>query len=554
MRVSLINLNFIAQDAIGQCLLHQWRFFRRRGDEVRIFTQHPPEGIPDDARPDVQVVSAADLLAQRDLYFRTTDLYVYHYPSRYDLLETMKGLDRGAVIFYYHNVTPRALWGASAGVEDLARGRAGVSKLARYADLVVTVSPFNAEELVRDHGCAPESIRVLPLAVPLDAFHPGPADPALLRAHGLEGKRVILFVGRVAGNKRVDLLVEALSHVRRSVPNARLLVVGDYSSNPAFVEVAGAIRRRAAGLGVADEVIWAGRVDDLPPYYRLADVYASASLHEGFGVPLIEAMASGVPLVVSDATAHPWVVGDAGLLCAPDDAVDLAVQITRILDDDALAGDLVRRGLQRARDFSLEEFNAGWAKIVDEATLWLAERPYRPAVITPASSRAGKPPLHLAAARDLPLDDEVEQLARSADAVLRPYVVRSHAPLVGPLIAWVRRNLTSHLREPYLDPTLQRQESFNWQVVQTLRQVNRLLHRAQPPAEAVTEGRTEDMTEEMGARLAQLEQRLDAVLDYLAAQVDQARQMDDPARRAAALDALSAEIERLHRPANREGV
>lgn len=549
MRVSLINLNFIAQDAIGQCLLHQWRFFRRRGDEVRIYTQHPPEGLPDDVRDglrdDVQVVSAAGLLAQRDAYFRTSDLYVYHYPGRYDLLETMKGLDRGAVIFFYHNVTPPALWGARTGADDLARGQAGVSKLARYADLVVTVSPFNAEELVCDHGCAPESIRVLPLAVPLDAFHPGPADPALLRAHGLEGKRVILFVGRVAGNKRLDLLVEALPLVRRSVPHARLLVVGDHSSNPAFVEVTSAIRRRAADLGVADDVLFTGRVADLPPYYRLADVYASASLHEGFGVPLIEAMASGVPLVVSDATAHPWVVGDAGLLCAPGDAADLAAQIARVLGDDALAGDLVRRGLARARDFSLEQFNAGWAKIVDEATLWLAEHPYRPAVIATTPTRAGtaRPP---AAAHDLPLADEVEQLAQRADAVLKPYVVRSNAPLVGPLIAWVRRNLTSHLREPYLDPTLQRQESFNWQVVQTLRQVNRLLHRTQPAAEDTTAAQR---AAEIEARTAQLEQRLDAVLDYLAAQVEAARQMDDPAQRAAALDTLAAQIERLRRPA-----
>lgn len=542
MRVSLINLNFIAQDAIGQCLLHQWRFFRRRGDEVRIYTQHLPEGIPDDVRPDVQVVSAADLLAQRDAYFRTADLYVYHYPGRYDLLETMKGLDRGAVIFYYHNVTPPALWGAHVGADDLARGQAGVSKLARYADLVVTVSPFNAAELARDHGCAPESIRVLPLAVPLDAFHPGPADPKLLHAHGLEGKRVILFVGRVAGNKRVDLLVEALPLVQHSVPNARLLVVGDHSSNPAFAEVTSAIRRRAAELGVANDVVWAGRVDDLPPYYRLADVYASASLHEGFGVPLIEAMASGVPLAVSNATAHPWVVGDAGLLCAPEDAADLAAQIARVLGDDALRGDLVRGGLARARDFSLEQFNVGWAKIVDEATLWLAEHPYRPAVIATAPGRTGK--ARTSAAHDLPLADEVEQLAQSADAVLRPYVVRSSAPLVGPLIAWVRRNLTSHLREPYLDPTLQRQERFNWQVVQTLRQVNRLLHRAQPEAETAAD------TE---ARMAQLEQRLDAVLGYLAAQVDAARQMDDPARRAAALDALAAQIDRLRRPADPEG-
>lgn len=535
MRVSLINLNLIGQDAIGQCLLHQRRFFLRRGDEVRIYVQHPPEGVPDEVRQEVRVVNPVDLIARHDDYFLTSDLYVYHYPGRYELLETMKGLDRGAVIFYYHNVTPPTLWGASVGADDLARGQAGVSKLAPYADLVVTVSPFNAEELARDHGCAPESIHVLPLAVPLDAFHPGPADPALLRAYGLEGKRVILFVGRLAGNKRVDLLVEALAQVQRSVPNARLLVVGDDRSNPAFVEVAAGIRRRAAELGVADDVILAGRVDDLPSHYRLADVYASASLHEGFGVPLIEAMACGVPLVVSNATAHPWVAGDAALLCEPDSSDDLAAHLARLLTDDTLYSDLVQRGLARARDFSLEQFNAGWAKIVNEATAWLADRPYR----TPASARRGQPRGGIDD-QDLPLADEIDLLAKTAGEVVQPYVVRSKLPVVGPLIAWTRRNLTSHLREPYLDPTLRRQENFNWLVVQTLRQINRLL--ARPAA-------IDKPTDEVEARLDQVEQRLDAVLDYLAGQIDHLRQMESPAARDAALAELAAQLDRLrHEP------
>ncbi|HXF60245.1 MAG TPA: glycosyltransferase family 1 protein [Caldilineaceae bacterium] len=531
MRVCLINLNFIAQDAIGQCLIHQLRFHRRRGDAVQVYTQHPPEGIPAGLGDAVQVVEPARLLARRDPFFRDADLYVYHYPGYYELLETLKTLDKGAALFYYHNVTPPALWGAVAGLEALARGQAAVRKLAPYADWIVTVSPFNAEELARDHGCPPEHIRVLPLAVPLDAFTPGPPDPALVRRYGLEGCRTILFVGRLAGNKRVDLLVEALPLVQRAIPNARLLIVGDDRSNPAFVEIAAQLRRRAKQLGVADHVIFAGRVDDLPPYYRLADVYASASLHEGFGVPLIEAMACGVPVVASRATAHPWVVGEAGLLCEPGQAEDLAEKISQVLADDRLHGELVQRGLVRVRDFSLEQFNAGWAKIVDEATAWLTARPYRPAALPSVAELEGRRAL-----LDLPLAEEIEQLGKAADAVLQPYTVRSAAPIVGPLIAWLRRNLTSHLREPYLDPTLRRQETFNLLVVHTLRQVSRLLERGQPPASGSTD---------LEARLRQLEERLDSVLEYLAAQLDRAQELDDPAARAAALAALRREIDAL---------
>ncbi len=119
-------------------------------------------------------------------------------------------------------------------------------------------------------------------------------------------------------------------------------------------------------------------MDDLPPYYRLADLYVSASLHEGFGVPLIEAMASGVPVVTTDAGAQPWVVDAAGLLAAAGDASDLADKAVALLTDDTRYGELVQAGLARAQDFSLEAYFAGWGKIVAEVQEFLVDRPTRP--------------------------------------------------------------------------------------------------------------------------------------------------------------------------------
>ncbi len=539
MRVSLINVNLIGQDATGQTLLNQLRFHRRRGDEVAIYVQHPPEGIPADAMPAVRVVDAVDLMAGRDNYFATSDLYIYHYPGRYDLLDTLTGLDRGAVVFYYHNVTPPELWGSRTGVDELVEGTAAVRRYAPYADLIVTPSPFNAGQLVADHGCPADRVRVLPLPVPLDTFHPGPADLELVKRWNLAGKQVILFVGRVAGNKRVDLLVRALAQVRERVPNAVLLIVGDYTSNPAFAEVVAGIRRTAAEVGIADQVIFTGRVTDLAPYYRLAQVYASASLHEGFGVPLIEAMASGTPVVAANAAAQPWVVGDAGLLATAGDAAELAAHLTTVLTDDTLAGDLVQRGLARAQEFSLEAYYAGWTAIVDEIAAWLATRPSRPRVLSGAPGAGAGGPRDLAApAPDATLAHEVDQLQKAAKAVIQPYTVQSAAPLVGPLIAWVRRNLTSHLREPYLDPTLRRQDRFNWLVVTTLRQI----------AQAWPAAPSADVT----PRLAALEARLDATLDLLAAQLAQVEARPPGADRAAALAELRREVDALRRPPDGE--
>lgn len=535
MRVSLINLNFIAADAIGQCLIHQVRFHRRRGDEVRVFTLHPADGIPADVADAVRVVDPVDLMGRQDPFFRQSDLYVYHYPGRYALLETLKALDHGVAVFYYHNVTPPDLWGAQTGRDELAQSQAAVAKYAGQADLVVTVSPFNAQQLANDYGLGEERIRVLPLAVPLDRFHPGPADLDLVKRYNLAGKRVLLYVGRVAGNKRVDLLVEALAAVRRTVPNAVLLIVGDHDSNPAFAEVMVGVRTRAAELGVTDAVILTGRVPDLPPYYRLADLYLSASLHEGFGVPLIEAMASGVPVVATDAGAQPWVVGEAGLIAAAGDAEELAAKAVSLLTDDARYGARVQAGLARAQDFSLEAYFAGWGKIVAEIQEFLVDRPTRPLRLPGPPRPEAKAPAERPELLDLPLEDEIELLHKAASAVIQPYTVRSGIPLVGPLVAWVRRNLTSHLREPYLDPTLRRQDRFNWLMVQSIRQVNKLL--AEPPA-------AQPGVEQ---RLAQVEARLDMLLAWVDAQVEQAQTAGDPVKREAVLAELRRQLADLRR-------
>lgn len=465
MRVSIFNVNLEGRDAIGQIILAQVRFFQRRGDTVQLYLAHPPRHVPLAVRSLARVVGLADLANPENAHLAQSDLYIYHYPGRYDLLDSIRDLERGAVIFYYHNVTPPALWGSSFEADVLQDSLDRVGAYARYADWIVTDSAFNAAQLAQDYGLDHDRISVLPPPVPVHELRPGPKSPTLLKRFKLAGQQVILFVGRMAGNKRIDLLVEALLHVRQQVPHAVLLLVGDDRGNLAIQENVARARQRAADLGVSDGVIFTGSVDNLAEYYRLADVYATASLHEGFGVPLIEAMACGVPVVASRATAHPEVVGDAGLLCEPGNAADLADKIVQVLTDDALCGDLVRRGLARAQQFSLENYQLGWSRIVAEAAAWLPSQPYPrlravqvEAAVAPAAEAGpgsgGKPLL--------------EALDQSADVMLRSYTVRSGLPVVGPLIAWIRRNLTSHLREPYLDPTLERQVAFNRRVVRAM--------------------------------------------------------------------------------------
>lgn len=546
MRISIINLNLVAQDAIGQSILHQIRFFRRRGDVVQIYTMYPPQDIREDIAQLVQVVELVTLMGREDQHFLNSDLYVYHYPSRYPLLESMKGLDRGAVMLYYHNVTPPKLWRSSFYRHPLQHSVDSVGEFASYADLVVTPSEYNADQLVREHGCERERIKVLPLAVPLDHFSPGPPDSELIEEHLLFGRQVILFVGRMAGNKRIDLLVEALPSVQKHVPNALLLLVGDEQSNPAHREVVAQARARAEELGVTDDVIFTGMVPEIPPYFGLADVYATASLHEGFGVPLIEAMASGVPVVASRATAHPSVLGDAGVLVEPENAPELAEALIRVLTDDGYRGQLVQQGLLRAREFSLEQYEIGWGKIVADVTAWLPDQPIprlrsltaQPAPSALATSVAPEPaeakkapstPPPTPTLHNLLSKAEIEQgltqLRTSADIMTRGYNVYSKLPLVGKAIAWIRRNLTSHLREPYIDPTFERQVAFNRQMIALMQQ---MAQRQPGFAEQAANGTTHQLsfdsgpTQDQASRYADMESRLrriEALFGLLTAQL-----------------------------------
>ncbi|MGD8966872.1 MAG: glycosyltransferase family 4 protein [Anaerolineae bacterium] len=515
MKVSLVNLNLVAEDAIGACIMSQARLFRGRGDDVRVYTSHPPERVPADIEALTQVVQPVDFEEGRREHFRLSDLYIYHYPGRYELMESIRNRDRGTVILYYHNVTPPELWGTDIGRDELQRDVDG-SSLVHHADLCITPSPFNKEVLVDRFGYAADRVYVLPLAVSLDHFTPGDKPRELVRRYGLEGQQVLLFVGRMAGNKRIDLLIEALARVKRHLPDTKLLLVGDDQSNPAFRPIVASARRLAVELGVAQDVTWTGRVDSLPPYLRLADLYVTASLHEGFGLPLIEAMACGTPVVASRAGAMPWVLDDAGLLFEPGDAEELAEQVVTVLQDDSLRQTLTERGIARSQEFSLRHYEAGLTEIVDAAvTYTMPVIPAEPAVESSARPDTEKELRARQALRrswDAGDDDTLglilQDLEGQSDIAMRGYVVRSKVPVLGPLITWARRNLTSHLREPYLDPMIERQVAFNHRVTGWIRQAVKAL------------GASAHRQEELEARMESLEAQVESLTRRLSEETD----------------------------------
>ncbi len=175
-----------------------------------------------------------------------------------------------------------------------------------------------------------------------------------------------LFVGRVTPSKAQHDLVKALACYRRFYdPKARLHLVGAGMGD----DYPRALRRFAAGLGLGAAVHLTGPVSDaaLAAYFATADVFVCASEHEGFCVPVVEAMSLGVPVVALSATAVSETAAGAALLLDDKSPMELATAVHRVLSDGALRRALVAAGQRRGDEFSLDASRRRWAAAVDEA-------------------------------------------------------------------------------------------------------------------------------------------------------------------------------------------
>ena len=250
----------------------------------------------------------------------------------------------------YHNITPAALfapWEPHVGVE-LAAGRRQLGDLAPATELGLADSSYNREEL---DGLGYRATAVVPILLDLDTFS-GPAAPAAVDRLRARAGGTWLFVGRVSPNKAQHDLLKALAVYRRVYdPEARLRIVGGSSSHA----YATALERFRSALQLDDAVDFAGDVSEaeLAAHYEAADVFVCASDHEGFCVPLLEAIHHRLPIVAYASTAVPETLGNGGLLLASKAPATVAAAVHRVLADQPLRSALVAAGTARLAEFDL---------------------------------------------------------------------------------------------------------------------------------------------------------------------------------------------------------
>jgi glycosyltransferase involved in cell wall biosynthesis len=222
----------------------------------------------------------------------------------------------------------------------------------RAARHVLTVSQATKRDLVSWYGVDPERITVTHLGLS-EIFKP-PTDQRLIKdvqaRYGLQERSYLIYVGTVQPRKNLTRVIEALAMTLAAGYEVDLVIAGKrgWLSTP--------IEQRAQELGITHRIHFTGYVteQELPALLAGALCFVFPSLYEGFGMPVIEAMACGTPVITSTSSALPEVAGDAALLVDPLDTNAIAAAIMQLIDNAALRETLRRRGLDRARLFTWE--------------------------------------------------------------------------------------------------------------------------------------------------------------------------------------------------------
>jgi glycosyltransferase involved in cell wall biosynthesis len=234
---------------------------------------------------------------------------------------------------------------------------------ARHLGRITVPSQCTKNDLVKHLSTDPVKVTVVSLGVD-SRFQPArcPGSVAAVKRKYRLPDRFILYVGTLEPRKNLARLIGAYRRLREEGVQHGLVIAGGrgWLCDDVF---------EAAGRdGLGEHVIFTGHVDedDLLALYQSADVFAFPSLYEGFGLPVLEAMACGVPVVCSDRGSLPEAAGDAALLVDPTDESAIAAALARALRDDDLRRELVARGLRRAREFTWDKVARNFLSVYQE--------------------------------------------------------------------------------------------------------------------------------------------------------------------------------------------
>ena len=338
-------------DAIGDSARRVRSLLRAMGHTSELYALTIDDDLQGDVRP------FADPGARRG------DLTIFHFALPSPMTGAFAALPGGRIL-QYHNITPAHFFAPyDAGLFRLASlGRQELATLAGQVDLALGDSEFNRLEL---EALGFDRTGVMPIAVDVGRITRAPRRPAL-EAVLNDGLVNFLFVGRIVPNKRIEDHIRMAEHYKRYVDAFyRFIFVGRTDGVPRYYAAIRALLDRYEMP--PERFIFTGAVpdEDLSAYYRTASVYVSLSEHEGFCVPLLEAMAAGVPVLAYASAAVPDTMGGAGVLFSPKD-LEHAAELAGVLAyDEPVRAAVIAGQRKRLGDFGDARIERDLRSIVD---------------------------------------------------------------------------------------------------------------------------------------------------------------------------------------------
>lgn len=350
-KVSIHQLlpGFAYGDAISNQALAIRDYLRQRGYSSEIYALFIDERLNHEAH----VFSAesfpreAHLIYHHSIGSSLTDYAVSHTASK---------------CLIYHNITPAHFFekydpGFAAILEE---GRRDLTQLSAHFPVTVGDSEYNANELI-ESGFSNSS--VLPIIVSPQKWDRKPDSMRMQKLQ--DGRTNILFVGRVAPNKRQDDLLKAFSIYLKFDPQARLIFVGSYREEDQFYNE---LFDLMIELGIRSNVLFTGHVEEseLLAFYRTAHLFWSMSEHEGFGVPLVESMWFDIPILAYKSSAVPETLGPGGILFnQKEDLMSIAALAHLMLTDDSLRAKVIDAQRQQRKKFLLSQVRCNLDELID---------------------------------------------------------------------------------------------------------------------------------------------------------------------------------------------
>lgn len=292
------------------------------------------------------------------------DVIIYHFSTGSEIMEKILMDCPAKKIMIYHNITPAKFFQAydSQVTKYVESGRNSLQKLNKKFDFCIADSEYNKRELEEYGYICP--IYVLPVLIPFKDYNKKP-NIQIINEYGNDDWTNIIFVGRVAPNKKQEDVIKTFAFYKRHINSkSRLFIIGDYKG---FRTYFNRLEKYVNTLNVKD-VKFTGHIsfDSILAYYKIADIFVCMSEHEGFCVPLVESMLFSTPVIAYNSSAVPETLGNSGVILKEKNSAVAAYLIKRILSDKVLYNEIIAEQKKRLQDFSYDLLSVKYKELLDK--------------------------------------------------------------------------------------------------------------------------------------------------------------------------------------------